>query len=62
MCIEIINFIYGKSHLLKVVRGNYGFPVLKLKHCMSYVGGVSSFKIFLHILYMLLNFFVILSF
>ena len=61
MCIEIINFIYAKSHLLKVVRGHYGFPVLKLKHCMSYVGGVSSFKILLHILYTLLNFFVRLS-
>jgi hypothetical protein len=43
------------SHLLKDVRGHYGLPVLKLKHCVSYVGGVSSFKIFLHILYMLLN-------
>jgi hypothetical protein len=62
MCIEIINFIYAKSHLLKVVRGRFGFSVLKLKHCVSYVGGVSSFKMFIHILFMLLNFFVCLSF
>ena len=34
MCIEIINLMYTNSHLPKVVRSHYRFPVLILKHCV----------------------------
>jgi hypothetical protein len=54
-------FFYAKSHLLKVVRGHYGFRILKFKHCIFYVGGISCFQILLHSIYTLLNFFVHLS-
>jgi hypothetical protein len=38
----------------------YGLPILELKHSVSYVGSLSGFKIPLHFLYILLNFFICL--